>query len=89
MKFQKEKISDFKALFEDRKEKIESQEGCHSVALLLDLSDPTKMFTYSIWDNENCLNAYRHSDFFKATWIQTKAMFDGKPEAWSLETLAE
>lgn len=89
MQFQKDKIDEFKKLFENRKEKIESQDGCHSVTLMQDISDPTKIFTYSIWDNEDCLNAYRHSDFFQETWKKTKAMFDGKPEAWSVQKIAE
>ena len=43
----------------------------------------TICFTYSIWDNEEALNNYRHSELFKNTWAKTKILFDGKPEAWS------
>ena len=84
MQFSQDQRNEFVSLFNDRKEKIEGQEGCHSVRLFNDLKDNNVFFTYSIWSSENDLNKYRHSDFFKETWSRTKAMFEGKPEAWSV-----
>ena len=84
MKFNQNHRSDFVSLFNERKEKIEGQEGCHSVRLFNDIKDENVFFTYSVWNSEGDLNTYRHSDFFKETWSRTKSMFDGKPNAWSV-----
>jgi heme-degrading monooxygenase HmoA len=45
------------------------------------------MFTVSIWESEDDLNAYRNSELFENTWAKTKVLFNDKPEAWSLEFL--
>lgn len=84
MKFSQDHRNDFVSLFNERKTKIESQEGCHSVRLFNDLKDKNVFFTYSVWNSEGDLNKYRHSDFFRETWSRTKSMFDGKPNAWSV-----
>ena len=84
MKFNQNHRSDFVSLFNERKEIIEGQEGCHSVRLFNDIKDENVFFTYSVWNSEGDLNTYRHSDFFKETWSRTKSMFDGKPNAWSV-----
>ncbi|MBB6461623.1 putative quinol monooxygenase [Flammeovirga kamogawensis] len=83
MSFQEDKIEDFKKIFTTIQSTIEGFEGCHSVILLQD-KNVNKFMTFSIWDNEDALNNYRDSDFFKQTWIKTKKMFDDKPEAFSM-----
>lgn len=84
MQFAQEQKSNFVNLFNERKSKIESQDGCHSVRLFNDIKDKNIFFTYSIWDSEDHLNNYRHSDFFRETWSITKPMFDSKAQAWSV-----
>ena len=87
MKFREECIEEFKEIFIEVKEKIESQPGCFSVELLVNINDPTIMFTFSIWDKESSLNAYRNSNIFSSVWPKTKALFSEQPEAWSLDCL--
>jgi quinol monooxygenase YgiN len=87
MKFKKEKVTDFITHFDSVKEKVRHQPGCHQVILLQDKKDHTVFFTYSLWENQSDLNLYRNSDFFKEVWVQTKQLFDGKPEAWSVDEL--
>lgn len=84
MQFNNEQKKDFVSLFNERKDKIEGQDGCHSVRLFNDLKDDNVYFTYSVWNSENDLNKYRHSEFFKDTWAKTKGMFSGKAQAWSV-----
>lgn len=84
MQFTQDQRNDFVSLFNDRKEKIKGQEGCHSVRLFNDIKDENTFFTYSVWNSEDDLNKYRHSEFFKETWATTKSMFNGKPNAWSV-----
>jgi heme-degrading monooxygenase HmoA len=42
------------------------------------------MFTYSQWDSEESLNAYRQTELFVQTWKRTKTLFQEKAEAWSV-----
>jgi len=81
-----EHISEFFKIFEDSKKKIAAQPGCHYVEMLQDENDPRLCFTYSMWDDQESLDAYRKSVLFGGVWPATKALFDGKPEAWSLTT---
>ena len=83
MTFKEENVIKFQELFTTVKRHIENFEGCHGVKLLRDINNPCVFFTYSIWENENALNAYRKSALFDDTWTKTKALFGNKPEAWS------
>ena len=85
MSFKEDQISAFIANFEANKEKIKAFPGCHHVELLQAKAHPNMFFTFSIWDGEEALDAYRHSELFKGIWKVTKLMFDAKPEAWSLD----
>ena len=87
MTFQEDAIADFIRIFEASKPRILNFQGCSSVMLIQDKSNPSLMMTYSIWDSEDALNAYRESNFFKETWTKTKLLFNSKPEAWSLDQI--
>jgi autoinducer 2-degrading protein len=88
MTFRPEEIQAFTALFEGSKEKIRHFKGCTLLELYCDSATPTVFFTYSRWQSEGALEAYRQSDLFKSVWSQTKSLFASKPEAWSLRTVA-
>ncbi len=85
MEFEEDKIEDFKALFALAAPKIKASEGCHFVELYQDKTKPNIFFTYSQWNDADALENYRHSDFFKTTWKNTKQLFSNKPEAWSVD----
>lgn len=84
MTFRAEEIEQFISFFEERKETIRSFEGCKHLELWQDAHDKHTFFTYSIWENEQFLDHYRFSEFFKDTWTITKAKFASKPQAWSV-----
>lgn len=84
MNFRPEEVANFEALFAERKQMIRSFEGCHHLELWQDAHDSNIFFTYSMWESEAHLNHYRFSDFFKDTWSKTKALFQAKPQAWSV-----
>ncbi|PZF73791.1 putative quinol monooxygenase [Taibaiella soli] len=88
MNFRPEEVSNFEALFEERKQKIRTFEGCRHLELWQDAHDPNIFFTYSMWESEEHLNHYRFSEFFKDTWSKTKALFQAKPQAWSVNQKA-
>lgn len=84
MTFKEEFVEEFIALFHSKKELIAAVEGCTFVELLRDSSNPNVFFTYSLWEDESCIEVYRHSELFKNVWAKTKIGFADKPEAWSL-----
>ncbi|MFH6768930.1 antibiotic biosynthesis monooxygenase family protein [Gaetbulibacter aquiaggeris] len=87
MSFSEEHIDDFLNNFEENKRKIRAFKGCHLLELYRDKSNSNIFFTYSYWESENDLEHYRQSDLFKSVWTKTKALFNSKPEAWSLDKL--
>jgi len=84
MTFKPENTENFENLFLLVREKIVAFDGCRGVKLLRDVNNPAIYFTYSLWQDEECLNRYRKSALFDDTWKKTKALFSDKPEAWSL-----
>ena len=74
----------FIRLFDKYKAQIAVAEGCLGVKML---RGDEHFFTYSRWESEAHLNAYRHSTVFEEVWPQTKALFSGKPKAWTCEEL--
>lgn len=82
---QSEEGRSFEALFERYKSAIASAEGCVEVSLL---RSADCYFTYSHWLGAEYLERYRHSPIFAEVWPQTKALFSGKPEAWTCDELA-
>ncbi len=87
MTFREDAVEDFLKLFEEVKEKIRAVDGCQHMELLRQKGQPQVMFTLSLWDDEAALNRYRDSELFAGTWKRTKALFAGKPLAWSLERI--
>jgi heme-degrading monooxygenase HmoA len=89
MTFRQGEAAAFRKIFEESKDQIRAFAGNRHVELLQDVSDPCVFFTYSLWENEQALEAYRHSGLFEKTWARTKVLFAGKPQAWSTEKLSE
>jgi quinol monooxygenase YgiN len=87
MKFQQEKVQDFKTLFKAQHLKIKSFPGCQKVVLYQDLHEREIFFTYSHWDSKRALNDYRSSELFKSIWKSTKALFSEPANAWSLDEI--
>lgn len=73
----------FKAIFQEMKKNIVAFDGCFDVTLLQHTSNPNIFFTYSHWESEEALNAYRHSELFQSTWKRVKQYFAEKAQAWS------
>ncbi|XLS30853.1 putative quinol monooxygenase [Flavobacteriaceae bacterium M23B6Z8] len=87
MKFQADRITDFLSNFNANKDKIRAFEGCSFLELYQAKDTPEIFFTYSYWDSEEALENYRNSELFKTVWKQTKILFAGKPEAWSVDRI--
>ena len=78
-------IDTFKERFEEWQPQIRSQDGCEHLELWQDVDDERLLFTYSEWLSQDYLNQYRGSDLFARVWPATKAMFDDRPAANSVE----
>ncbi len=87
MQFRPEAVNAFLALFHERAPRIRSFPGCHHLALWRDRAQPHVMCTYSLWESEAALEAYRHAELFRDTWAQTKPLFAARPRAWSFDTV--
>ena len=83
MTFRPEKTADFLEIFRNSRVKIRAFDGCRHVELLQDLHQSHIYSTYSLWESEEHLNAYRRSELFGQVWPATKALFADKPQAWS------
>lgn len=77
--------AEFEELFQTYKSAILGAEGCQQVQLL---ASNNCYFTYSWWTSEYDLNAYRDSPTFGVVWPKTKALFSGKPQAWTCNSIA-
>ncbi|QTD37742.1 antibiotic biosynthesis monooxygenase [Polaribacter batillariae] len=85
MSFYSKNVSEFLAIFEEKKHFIRNFEGCKLLELYQDKVNPEIFFTYSYWENEQDLENYRNSKLFKSVWAKTKVLFNEKPEAWSVD----
>lgn len=88
MTFREDQVEAFKELYFENCPRIAASAGCREVRLFRDQHEPNTFFTISQWVSPEALEAYRNSDLFRIVWQRTKAMFSGKPEAWSLEEVA-
>jgi hypothetical protein len=84
MEFQPVHVDDFLAHFSTIKPLIRSFPGVQHVELHRDASQSNVFYTFSKWDGDGDLEAYRQSDLFKGAWSQAKKWFAGKPQAFSL-----
>ncbi len=87
MSFHAAHIPAFLENFESNKEKIRNSPGNRLLELYQDKNDKNIFFTYSYWETENDLENYRKSELFGEVWKFTKALFNAKPEAWSVDKL--
>lgn len=87
LEFEPSNIDAFKAIFLTNKDKIKNFEGCHDVNLLQDIHQANVFFTYSHWESQTHLDNYRNSALFAGVWKKTKALFNNKPFAWSVQEI--
>lgn len=79
--------ADFQQVFRESQPVIKTFAGCIDVNAFNDVANPLVYFTISQWESEEALNNYRNSEFFKKTWVKTKALFQERAEAYSLSSI--
>lgn len=89
MTFRESECDAFLNIFEEFKSAIRHAPGCSHLRLYRDESAHHIFFTYSHWDHEQSLDAYRNSPTFEMVWPRTKALFAAPAEAWTLKIQSE
>lgn len=84
MEFAPEHVATFREIFAQHRAKIAAFPGCTALALYQDASQAHVFYTHSRWEGPEALAAYRQSPLFEGIWAETKVLFSGKPQAYSL-----
>jgi heme-degrading monooxygenase HmoA len=84
MSFSPEHVEQFISIYTENWKHISGFPGCRHVELLRSVAEPSVFFTWSLWESEADLEAYRNSGLFKGIWASTRQLFNAKPEAWTL-----
>jgi heme-degrading monooxygenase HmoA len=84
MDFRAEECGPFDLLFEDARSRISAVPGCLGVTCFSDVAGGGGRTTFSVWQSERALEAYRESALFKEVWALTKPGFQSRPVAWSM-----
>lgn len=88
LQFDKKDVPQFIEIFKESQPKILAFDGCSHVELLQANDETPTLMTYSHWESEDHLNAYRKSEFFGSVWPKTKSLLVAKPHAISVKKLA-
>ncbi|PSL44962.1 hypothetical protein CLV51_105336 [Chitinophaga niastensis] len=86
MEFEPGNVPTFRDLFSRQQNLIRHFPGCLHLELWEHPASGNTFFTFSKWESEATLEAYRSSDLFHETWAATKVLFNAKPAAWTVET---
>lgn len=78
-----ESLETFLDIFREAEPRIRASDGCLHLELWQDLRYPSVVTTYSRWQSEAHLEAYRQSPFFRETWEKTRQLFAAPPFAAS------
>lgn len=89
MTIEESRSKNFKKFTDSIADSIKEFEGCMHLKILQEIHKDNIFFSYSIWKTEKNLNAYRSSEFFKATWSKAKTFFCMPAEAWSFNAPEE
>ena len=84
LEFEQDKIDNFLQFFDTIKHQVNTFPGCYGMKLYQDIDRPTIVMTYSHWENQKALDAYRKSETFGTIWPKIKPWFADKPQAWSV-----
>lgn len=84
MEFYPEYEKEFLSLFDEIKDIIQQFPGCLSLQLLRDQEKNCVYYTLSHWENQESLDQYRNSEFFKEVWPKVKRYFSQRAQAVSL-----
>lgn len=74
-----EMVDAFIDLYMHARPTILAQPGCPRVELVPAIDQPTLFATWSVWDHESALDAYRTGAFFRDFWPGVRVLFRNPP----------
>ena len=77
-------INAFQEIYRSRNPFTKGVKGCREVKVLKDVDHDDVYYTFSIWDSNEDLEAYRQSNYFAETWPMVKAQLAKRAEAFSM-----
>lgn len=83
MTFHPDRVDDFLRLFDTSADAIRAFPGCLHLELWQDERYPNVLSTFSKWEDDAALAAYRKSELFSATWEAARVCFASAPTAHS------
>jgi len=90
MTLRPDRVENFLAdIFQPSAPLIRATLGCRHLELWRDLRHTNILTTFSHWDDEAALEAYRASELFKSTWARTTPLFAAPPVAHSQVVVVE
>ena len=76
-------VDEFLSVFDEAAPHIRALPGCFRLELWQQTDQDGGFATYSHWQNDEALEAYRKSGLFKSRWASIKPMFAAKPRAYT------
>lgn len=89
LSIRREYVDPFLSVFAEAAPHIRALPGCSRLELWQQPGIRGGFATYSHWQNEEALEAYRSSKLFKSNWATIKPMFSAKPRAYSYRQCAQ
>ncbi|GAC1538696.1 MAG: hypothetical protein NVS2B7_09880 [Herpetosiphon sp.] len=89
MEIKPEAVQEFLGLYRSVRREIQSQPGCMQVLLVQAIDRPNQFATWSSWEDEAGLEAYRRSSFFRGFWPSVRALFSSPARAQTWRPLEE
>ncbi len=89
MTFRPDGVDPFLSLFRASRPLIRAFPGCQHLELWRDADNPNVFCTYSYWESETALEAYRKSELFRGTWVRTNPLFSLKAQAFSVHPVSD
>jgi heme-degrading monooxygenase HmoA len=83
MSFRPEALEAFEQLFQRTAPRIRAVEGCRRLELWKSVSGDHVRTTFSLWESEGHLDAYRSSELFRTTWARARELFSARAVAES------
>lgn len=77
----------FAKIYANRNPFTKKVKGCLEVKVMKDADHDDVIYTVSLWEAKEDLEAYRNSNYFAETWPMVKKQLAKRAEAFSLEEL--
>ena len=82
-------LDEFKKLYTKRNPKSRGVSGCLEVRIMKDIKENNIYYTVSKWSNNQALEDYRSSEYFKQTWPMVKSTLAARTKVFTMEDIVD